>query len=753
MAATTTTTQPPAWAPGGPVGSCFDRQLMSSEMDDRFGVRRVRKHRKSVDYSSTIVPLMQTRMFQRDIRDARILQPTTVAALDQLPPVAYPNCPSMSVTTKFVRASANKVRCSINRVLWTPTGRRLVTGSQSGEFTLWNGQSFNFEMILQAHDNAVRSMIWSHNGNWMVTGDDAGCIKYWQSNMNNVKANKVAHKEAVRDLSFASTDLKFCSCSDDRLVKVWDFARCKEERSLSGHLWDVKCVDWHPQKGLLVSGSKDNQVKLWDAKTGQQLRELHCHKDTVLQVKWNKNGNWLLTASRDQLIKLLDLRTLKEIETYKGHRREVTSLAWHPIHEDLFVSGSYDGAIMHWLVGHEEPQAEAPNAHESGIWDLAWHPAGHVLCSGSNDHTTKFWCRSRPGEGSRDSKHNSFQRHLTEQMPCRSGGDGGTDALGSGGILGRPDSPDSGAAIPGVGMAVQVQAPADPMLQEEEQGGEDEETVEALLTTQDPVEAEEEMLPQVGQKRPLSAVKEESNPDPGSTPAEDEPPQSRPRTSGPQPQQEVFSTATAVNQGPLLQPPPSQPLPRPGGPTRGGGLVGPRAILPAGLAPLPGGVGLGSAQQQQQFSHGQPGQQLVQTSGLGVQMLGGGVRGQPSGHGISGIRALMGPGGAFSALSRGPPPRQGMMGADQVGGGMFRNGGALGHQRGGFRPGIMIDSRGSVIAPGPFGPRILHRLGPMGHPPMGGHNIGPFFAGASGLIDPRGRGLGQGSSSMTGPKN
>lgn len=32
---------------------------------------------------------------------------------------------------------------------WTPSGRRLITGSQSGEFTLWNGQSFNFEMILQ----------------------------------------------------------------------------------------------------------------------------------------------------------------------------------------------------------------------------------------------------------------------------------------------------------------------------------------------------------------------------------------------------------------------------------------------------------------------------------------------------------------------------------------------------------------------------------------------------------------------------
>jgi len=92
----------------------------------------------------------------------------------------------------------------------------LITGASSGEFTLWNGLTFNFETILQvglyfnqknlatnfdqqAHDTAVRSMVWSHNDQWMVTGDHDGAIKYWQPNMNNVKAFP-AHKEAVRDI-------------------------------------------------------------------------------------------------------------------------------------------------------------------------------------------------------------------------------------------------------------------------------------------------------------------------------------------------------------------------------------------------------------------------------------------------------------------------------------------------------------------------------------------------------------------------
>jgi len=32
---------------------------------------------------------------------------------------------------------------------FTPEGRRLLAGSHRGEFTLWNGLTFNFETIMQ----------------------------------------------------------------------------------------------------------------------------------------------------------------------------------------------------------------------------------------------------------------------------------------------------------------------------------------------------------------------------------------------------------------------------------------------------------------------------------------------------------------------------------------------------------------------------------------------------------------------------
>ncbi|XP_027163798.1 flowering time control protein FY [Coffea eugenioides] len=428
---------------------------------DSFAAKRMRKigQRRTVDYTSTVVRFMQIRMWQRDSRDRTVLQPTPAAAVDMLPTAAYLDNPSTSFAAKFVHTSLNKNRCSINRVLWTPSGRRLITGSQSGEFTLWNGQSFNFEMILQAHDQAVRSMVWSYNDNWMVTGDDGGAIKYWQNNMNNVKANKSAHKESVRDLSFCRTDLKFCSCSDDTTVKVWDFARCQEEYSLSGHGWDVKSVDWHPTKSLLVSGGKDNLVKLWDAKSGRELCSFHGHKNTVLCVKWNQNGNWVLTSSKDQIIKLYDIRAMKELDSFRGHRKDVTALAWHPFNEEYFVSGSFDGSIFHWLVGHETPQVEISNAHDNSVWDLAWHPIGYLLCSGSNDHTTKFWCRNRPGDTAREKFNTGFGEQNSAIGGRMPGNFPGHEAPMTPGPFASGLTRNEGT-IPGIGVAMPLSVPS-----------------------------------------------------------------------------------------------------------------------------------------------------------------------------------------------------------------------------------------------------------------------------------------------------
>jgi len=358
--------------------------------------------RRTVDYTATTVRYVEERVYAKDPWNSPQPRPLPGALLDFMPPVAYPHLPATSFATKFVHVSSNKIRTSVNCVMFMPDGRRLLTCSQNGEFTLWNGMTFNFETILQAHNGPIKCATFSNNDNWLLTGDDEGNVKYFQTNFNNLRSFQ-AHKEPITSISFARSDLKFATGSDDTTVKIMDFARAEAEHTLSGHSGNVHCVDWHPYLGLVASGGKDAAVKLWDPKSGHCATTLHSHKNAVTCAKWNQNGNWLVTGSKDQTLKVWDLRTLKEMGTYRGHGKDVTTVVWHPTHEAMFTSGAFDGSINYWLVGAgEAPQAEIKGGHEGSILSLAWHPAGHILVSGSLDNTTKFWCRNRPGEVARD---------------------------------------------------------------------------------------------------------------------------------------------------------------------------------------------------------------------------------------------------------------------------------------------------------------------------------------------------------------
>ena len=358
-----------------------------------------------------------------------------------LPPAAKPSRAVDAVPAKLLHSSLNKIKHPVNVVTWTPEGRRLLTGSSSGEFTLWNGMGFNFETILQvrifcarcqmpiadqdqAHDAAIRAATYSHNEDWLVSADQDGIVKYWQTNFNNVKAIQ-AHSDPIRDLAFSPNDSKFVTACDDHSLKIFDFGGGIEESALTGHGWDVKSVDWHPFKGLIVSGSKDHQVKLWDPRTGRCLTTLHGHKNTIAKTKFEPiRGQLLATCARDQTARVFDLRMMRDICLLRGHEKDISTLTWHPIHVSLLTTGGADGSIFHYLLDEPNtpegtatsvppydsgdpanapaqtiyPAHKIPHAHDFAVWSLGWHPIGHILASGSNDRVTRFWTRARPGE-------------------------------------------------------------------------------------------------------------------------------------------------------------------------------------------------------------------------------------------------------------------------------------------------------------------------------------------------------------------
>merc|ERR1712226_1278334 len=98
-----------------------------------------------------------------------------------------------------------------------------------------------------------------------------------------------------------------------------------------------------------------------------------------------------------------DTRNMKhEMNTLRGHKREVLCINWHPLYGHMLVSGGGDGSILYWDISLDKQVGGIENAHDGIIWDIKWHPLGHIVASASNDFATKFWTRNNPGDRMRD---------------------------------------------------------------------------------------------------------------------------------------------------------------------------------------------------------------------------------------------------------------------------------------------------------------------------------------------------------------
>eukprot|EP00927_Polykrikos_kofoidii_P078328 TRINITY_DN75162_c0_g1_i1.p1 TRINITY_DN75162_c0_g1~~TRINITY_DN75162_c0_g1_i1.p1 ORF type:complete len:783 (-),score=137.85 TRINITY_DN75162_c0_g1_i1:411-2759(-) len=355
-----------------------------------------RVQRRTVDYGSAVVRWMEDALSCRF--PPHRLQRHYSYIKELAPPFATPQSPYDSICCRFVHSSTTKNRAPVNVVHWFPNGRRLLSGTQTGEIIIWNGFQFHFENILQAHNAAVRAMEWNPEETVLVSGDQLGIVKFWDQYLYNFQSIQ-AHKESICDISVAPTGLKFCSCADDSHAKVWDLIRGEEERAFTGHGWDVKCCAWHPTKGLVATGSKDSQIKLWDPRASEAITTIFCHKSTVTRVRWSPSGQWLASASRDHLVMGMDIRTMSVRKVFRAHTKEVTALSWHPESDALLASGGYDSAMHFWdMLGDSKPLESVQGAHDGPIWCLAWNPLGHLLVSGSHDYSTRFWSRARPGD-------------------------------------------------------------------------------------------------------------------------------------------------------------------------------------------------------------------------------------------------------------------------------------------------------------------------------------------------------------------
>ncbi|KAH7816779.1 putative WD40 repeat-containing protein [Monocercomonoides exilis] len=376
-----------------------------------------RLQKRTIDFHSSLVRTIENRIYFPRFYDKPPFDPSSSESRNISLPPFYEHKPASNACTRFVHTSTNNEALPLGAVTWTPDARHVFTGNSVGYVTIWNGMTYQFGSVVTVDTTAITTMTWTHNNEFLMIGSHKGDVQMRTCTLNP-EWKWTAHSHPVRGLCLSPTDSFLATCSDDMYIKVCPLGRERDARTLKGHDARVKGIDWHPSLGVLVSGSGDGTMKLWDVRMKDDaacVKTINAHREEVSGVTFNPvNGTHLLSYGRDETIKMWDVRFMRDagasdslfgagkkrgaVNMWQTYEQTTQKIRWHPFEEKLFVEGTTEGMLRYYLS--DTPDAiETVTAHDRGITDMCWHPLGNSLATASEDKNTKFWSRTRPGDG------------------------------------------------------------------------------------------------------------------------------------------------------------------------------------------------------------------------------------------------------------------------------------------------------------------------------------------------------------------
>jgi WD40 repeat protein len=213
----------------------------------------------------------------------------------------------------------------VNAVAWSPNGRLLAIGPDSGYIRRWNpatGKLIRTYAHLRIRgpgdpgDGNTYSIAFSPDGTLLAAGDGNSDIRLWQVNngrlLRTLHANKRGY--AVFHIAFSPKGDKLAAAFDRNPglgdAFVWQVSDGKPLYPIGGLTGPVNnfAVAFSPDGKLLATGGSGGTVEFWNAQTGAPAgRTPPGNPGWIRSLQFDRTGTLLVVAGQDGLARLFDV--------------------------------------------------------------------------------------------------------------------------------------------------------------------------------------------------------------------------------------------------------------------------------------------------------------------------------------------------------------------------------------------------------------------------------------------------------------
>lgn len=291
---------------------------------------------------------------------------------------------TLNTTERILKFEKRSCSGGIFDVDWSDDSQRIVAvgdgKDKSSEVFMWdNGASIG---ELGGHAGRILSCAFKKSRPYrVVTGGEDHAINFFKGPPFRFDVSRQFHTRFINCLEYAPNDALFASCGGDRMVLLFDGKTSEKVKELGGaaqHVGAVYGLAWSPDSARLLTASQDKTAKIWDVATGECVQNFAFGEgalgDVQLGALWA--GPHMVTVSLRGDLSYLDPREPRPVRVIRGHNSAIQCLTVHPAAPggpvEAFWTGSFDGAVVPWVVGRgATPPPKGNQAPSSAITGLA----------------------------------------------------------------------------------------------------------------------------------------------------------------------------------------------------------------------------------------------------------------------------------------------------------------------------------------------------------------------------------------------
>ena len=251
--------------------------------------------------------------------------------------------------------------CSLR---WSPDGKKLAFGMDSGEIKLWDVKKNKSLQSLTGHNDTVGAIDWP---DIMYSGSKDRSVQTIDPRIGNSTVKKfIGHSKQILNVKSAPLNQPFIlSSGNDSKVLVFDVRKEKSSIFKINHEGPVRAIGWNPKKkGIFASGggSTDKTLRLWNLTRKTKIDEVLVGSQ-ICDLKFSPLENEIITSlgGKSNVVEFWTTKNLQKCGALKGHTSRVLNIDFSPDGTQL-VSIAPDETMRFWEVNQAVRQRSKTHA-------------------------------------------------------------------------------------------------------------------------------------------------------------------------------------------------------------------------------------------------------------------------------------------------------------------------------------------------------------------------------------------------------